>query len=52
MPSLYSNVKPEIKMISSKTVEESETWREAKKELIQARSDYGAVVLDKALVCG
>ena len=30
---------------------ESETWREAEGELVQARSDYGAVVLDKSLVC-
>ena len=31
---------------------ESETWREADKKLDEARSDYGAVVVDKSLVCG
>ena len=31
---------------------ESETWREAEKKLDEARSDYGAVVVDKSLVCG
>ena len=39
-----------------KTVEEwdpeTETWREANGELMQARSDYGAVVVDNAVVCG
>ena len=30
---------------------ESETWREAEGELVQARSDYGAVVVEKSLVC-